>query len=176
MTTTTPPILNVEDYLQPIRDDAPSGESLRWEREYEQLEEARRADDGSDNEGAWVKRNRKLSDWKSVTRLGLEILDSKSKDLQVAVWVTEALAEQHGLAGLRDGLKLLTAIQETFWTTAHPGAEDGRVDTELREGLYEFLDNDRRLPLIVRNAPVTQVSGLPSLLVPEVRGVSGRRE
>jgi type VI secretion system protein ImpA len=85
--------------------------------------------------------------------LGTKVLREKSKDLRIAGFVAEALAQRHGLAGLRDGIRLLHALQEQFWDTAHPEPEDGNF--ELREGIYEWLDGNRHLPLIVRSVPVT---------------------
>ena len=58
---------------------------------------------------------------------------------------------------MRDGLRLIRAIQDTFWETAHPSSGD----LELREGVYEFLDNEKRLPLFIRNAPLVSFPGLP---------------
>ncbi len=91
--------------------------------------------------------------------MGQQILREKSKDLQIAAWITEALAHLHGLAGIRDGLNLMRAIQGAFWEKAHP--ENG--DLELRRGLYEFLDDPKMLPVQIRSVPLTQVEGAPHL-------------
>jgi len=150
------PPLDLSAFLNPISPDNPVGEYLRWEEDYAALEAAREEDDDIRGDDVW-KRPRKLADWEKVIKVGTDLLKTRSKDLQIAAWVAEALARRQGLAGLRDGLRLVLALQDAFWATAHP--ESG--DMELREGVYEFLDGDKRLPLLVRGLPVTDVVGLP---------------
>ena len=150
-----PAPFDVHEFLVPIATESPSGESLRWEDEYAQIERAREEDD-DDPEGPWKKRDPKKADWDAVITLGLKVLKDKSKDLQIAAWVAEAMVRRRGLIGLRDGLRLIRALQDTFWETAHP--EAGEI--ELRDGIYDFLDNEKQLPLLIRGQPLTNVSGL----------------
>ena len=60
------------------------------------------------------------------------VLARRSKDLQVAAWLTEALTRTYGFPGLRDGLRVLRGLHEAFWETLHPQIEDG--DLEFRAG------------------------------------------
>ena len=152
-------LIDVEEYMIPISEDKPSGENLRWEAEYDeieakydQIEAARTPEKETESQGS-SGRERTPSAWDEVMSLGTKILQEKSKDLRIAGFVAEALAQRHGLAGLRDGIRLLHALQENFWDTAHPEPEDGNFD--LREGIYEWLDGSGHLPLIVRSVPVT---------------------
>jgi type VI secretion system ImpA family protein len=153
-----PAVLELDEFLSPISPDDPVGEYLRWEDAYAELEESRRADENAGEDDVW-KRQRKTADWNAVLRLGTELLCEKTKDLQIAAWVAEALAHQHGLAGVRDGLKLVGALQEAFWDEIHPA----RGDLEFREGVYDFLDHERLIPLLVKSAPVTYIPGAPEL-------------
>jgi type VI secretion system ImpA family protein len=143
--------LDVEGYLEPISPGNSAGDYLRWEEEYAEIEEARRSDEDTSDSGVWSK-VRKRSDWNKVIALGDRILRSKSKDLQVVAWMTEAWAHLHGLAGIRDGLNLIRAIQERFWEEAHPD----HGDLEYRAGIYELLDDPKQLPLRIRNLPITR--------------------
>ena len=63
--------------------------------------------------------------WPAVIEMATEALTTKSKDLQITVWLVEALVKQHGFAGLRDGLQLLRELQERFWPSLYPAVEDG---------------------------------------------------
>ena len=40
--------------------------------------------------GQWTKREHKVSDWRLVRDLATEMLRNRSKDLQLAMWLTEA--------------------------------------------------------------------------------------
>ena len=153
-----PAFPDVAEFLNPVTESDPVGPYLSYEDEYFQLEEARRADDDASSLGEWA-RQRKSSDWNTLVSLAQELLRGKSKDLQIAAWLTEALAHVHGLAGLRHGLNLLRELQGRFWDQAHPASGD----LELRQSVYEFLDEEKILPLQVRSVPLTEVPGAPGL-------------
>jgi type VI secretion system protein ImpA len=146
----TPSVLAVEDFLAPIAPDRPSGRELTYEPEYDEIREARRSEDSAP-QGDW-KRKPKVADWERVIELGTALLRGESKDVQVAAWVAEALARRHGLAGLRDGLRLVRAIQDAFWETYYPQIEDG--DLESRSGPFTFLNGV--LPTVVRTTRLTE--------------------
>jgi type VI secretion system protein ImpA len=151
--------MDVQSFLKPISDSDPVGENLLYEREYDDLNEARRADEPTSQDDIW-RREAKRADWDRVIELGTEILLEKSKDLQVAAFMTEAWAHRRGLPGLRDGLELLGALQSEFWEMAYPQCGE---DMEVRRGVYEFLDDPKVLPLRIRSVPLTRVEGSPDL-------------
>src|SRR6202035_4718726 len=93
-----------EDLLKPIPGSNPGGESLRYNPVYDKIKEARREDDDAP-QGDW-KRERKLADFNVVFKLASEAIAEKSKDLQLAAWLTEALIRKDGFNGLRRGLEL----------------------------------------------------------------------
>src|SRR3989442_911345 len=102
-----------EDLLQPIPGSNPAGTNLRYDPVYDKIKEARREEEDVD-QGDW-KRQRKIADWPLVIKLASDVLATKSKDLQVAAWLTEALLKQEALGGLRSGLGLLRGLLERFW-------------------------------------------------------------
>jgi type VI secretion system protein ImpA len=146
----SPQTLNVDGLLTPIPGKNPSGESMRHAGPYDAIQEARRADDGLD-QGEW-KRETKAADWNGVIALATETLAAKSKDLQIAAWLVEALVKRHGFPGLRDGLRLLRELQERFWESLYPSIEDG--DVEPRIGPLEWMNE--KLPASIRAVAVTQ--------------------
>jgi type VI secretion system protein ImpA len=135
--------------LTPLPGDQPAGADLRYDPLYDKLKEARREDDDAP-QGEW-ERPRKLADWPLVIKLATETLEKKSKDLQIAVWLTEALLRRDGCAGLREGLALVQGLVDTFWDTVHPQLEDG--DAELRAAPLEWMGT--RLNIGVKLVPVT---------------------
>src|SRR5207253_8165959 len=93
-----PAVLNVDDLLAPIAEDQPSGRSLVYETEYGDLREARRSEDDTP-QGDWA-HEVKVAEWDAVIEIGTEALTRKTKDLQIAAWITEALGHLHGFPGL----------------------------------------------------------------------------
>jgi type VI secretion system protein ImpA len=113
-----------------------------------------REDDGlrrDDREDVWA-REAKVADWRAVIETATEALAKKTKDLQIAAWLTRALVKRHGFAGLRDGFHLLRELQERFWDSLYPEMEDG--DVEVRTGPLEGLN--ATLPLSIQQIVLTQ--------------------
>jgi len=124
-----------DDPLNPIPGENPSGANLRYAPVYDKIKESRREDDNAP-QGEWA-HERKVADWKQVVKLAGESLATKSKDLQLAAWLTEAMLRTEGFAGLLAGLKLLKALIEHFWDTLYPEIEDG--DAEMRAAPLDWV-------------------------------------
>jgi type VI secretion system protein ImpA len=116
------------DLLNPIPGPNPAGLDLRYDPVYDKIKEARHEDDDGP-QGDW-QRPRKAADYVLVTKLAGDALAARSKDLQLAAWLTEAHLRREGFAGLRAGLGLLIELLERFWEGLYPPLEDG--DPELR--------------------------------------------
>src|SRR5215472_17955778 len=107
-----------EDLLTPIAGDNPSGVDVRYDTKlllYDKIKEARRQDDEL-AQGAW-QHERKMADFKQVVRLAQEALVTRTKDLQLAAWLTEALLHTDQFGGLGQGLVLCHGLVSTFWDT-----------------------------------------------------------
>jgi type VI secretion system protein ImpA len=141
--------IDLEALLAPVTEDKPVGDFVRDSGIYDAIKEARRADDNL-NKGEW-QRETKVADWGKASKIALEALTSKTKDLQIAAWLTEALVNQYGFAGLRDGLDLLTALAEYYWEVLFPLLEDG--DPDARAGIIEWLND--KLPAAINQIAIT---------------------
>src|SRR6185312_2763301 len=107
-----------EDILTPIPGDNPGGSNLRHAPIYDQVKEARRQEDAGP-QGDW-EREIKSADYKKVIKLAQDALTTQSKDLQLAVWLAEALIYEEQTAGLCAGLTLLRDLTTSFWDTLYP--------------------------------------------------------
>ena len=131
-------LLYTDDFLGPVSPDQPVGTDLRWTAEWDRIKEARRADDELDS-GKWAKKEQKTADWRLVEELASGMLRNRSKDLQLALWLTEAGMKRHGFPGLRDGLRLTRELLVRYWDNGlYPPMEDGPED---RAGPFEWLNN-----------------------------------
>ena len=137
-----------EDILNPIAGDNPSGQSLRYAPVYDKIKEARREDDEL-AQGAW-QHERKVADWVQVSRLCQDAIATQSKDLQLAVWLSEALLKREGVRGFCEGLKLCHGLVDKFWDTLYPELEDG--DAEQRAAPLDWLGS--RLIVAVKSVPL----------------------
>jgi type VI secretion system protein ImpA len=142
------PFLNIEAFLKPISLDRPSGEDLRYTEVYDRIKEARRADDQLEL-GEW-RTNLKMSDWRQVATLCEESLAGRTKDLQLAVWLTEAWIKLHGYAGLAAGLDVTRCLLQDFWPTLYPPIEEDDLDYRIGPLTLlntRLIDAVRRVPL-----------------------------
>jgi len=139
-----------EGLLNPIPGDNPSGKTLRYDPVYDKIREARREEDVLP-QGEWS-REVKKADFPLVIKLATEALSTKSKDLQLAAWLTEAVMFRDHVAGLREGLDLLRGFMETFWDTLYPEIDDG--DLEFRAGPLAWVGS--KLDAAVRRLPITK--------------------
>lgn len=128
----------------------PCGEDLIFSAEFDEIQEARRFDDPSLSQGEWVTEV-KEADWENVIRVCERLLATKSKDLRVIAWLTEARGKIGGLAGLSEGYSLLGYLCDAFWNDIHPQPEDD--DPEQRVGVLDWLVNQTER--LIREAPLT---------------------
>ena len=89
-----------DDLLNPIEGPNPSGANLRYDPVYDKIKEARREEDQPPP--GMTERDRKVAENPLVIKLVTDLLTKKTKDLQLAAWLTEALLKQKGF-GSREG-------------------------------------------------------------------------
>jgi type VI secretion system protein ImpA len=132
-----------DDLLNPIEGPNPSGASLRYDPVYDKIKEARREEDQPPP--GMSEHDRKVADNPLVIKLTTGLLTDKTKDLQVAAWLTEAFVKQKGFAGLKDGLALCLGLVDKFWDTVYPELEDG--DAQSRGAPLGFVGTKLEIPL-----------------------------
>lgn len=154
------------DLLTPISRDRPCGESLRYSATYEKIKEARREEHDLP-QGEW-ERERKTADWPLAIKLICQALAAKTKDLQLAVWLAEAMLRQEGASGLRDALDLIRGLIEKFCDGLYPELEAS--DAEVRAAPLWWLGTSDKLLTAVWFLPLTQ-GGLTWLQYRESRWV-----
>jgi type VI secretion system protein ImpA len=143
-------MLNLEKLLAPVDPDRPCGEDLAFSSEIDAIVRARQADDPSLEQGAWVT-ELKEADWKFVGRECARLIEQRSKDLQLAVWLAEASVQTAGVRALADSLLLIAMLCERYWDGLYPlPDEDG---AERRIGNLAWLA--ARIAPWLRAVPLT---------------------
>jgi type VI secretion system protein ImpA len=132
-----------DDLLNPIEGPNPSGANLRYDPVYDKIKEARREE--TQPPPGMTEQDRKVSDNPQVIKLTTDLLTNKTKDLQLAAWLTEAWLKQRGFGGLKDGLALCCGLVDKFWDTLYPEIEDG--DAESRGAPLGFLGVKLDIPI-----------------------------
>ncbi|MEW6634185.1 MAG: type VI secretion system protein TssA [Pseudomonadota bacterium] len=121
-------------WLNPLNGENPSGEDLRNDPAFHELERLTELqvkvvhDGGSKSSQSTIP-----VDWAAVLEKAEE-LRSRGRDMRLLVIVVRALANEEGLAGLAQGLTLIAKTLEQYWDTMHPAlrASSSPRDAALR--------------------------------------------
>jgi type VI secretion system protein VasJ len=118
----------------PIAGPAPAGNDVTFDPDFERLKAE--IDKLTSLSGGSV-------NWREVDGLASEILASKAKDFRVAAWLAAAKM-QGGFAGFAEGLEVVRALIDDYWTTMYPDAKRARARanmvTWLVDGAVTFFD------------------------------------
>ena len=101
----------------------------------------------------------RAADWPAVARECEAALREKTKELEVAAWLSEAWARTRSFEGLRDGLKLVTSLCDAFWDQLHPGLDDGPLDLAVRGRPLGWLGSSRNMLRSVAACALVPVPG-----------------
>ncbi|MDC9837167.1 type VI secretion system protein TssA [Rhizobium binxianense] len=115
--------MNVHEIIDPLETDRPCGENVRVNtasREiYYRIKDAR-------NAARTAERSILPGDvialapaWHDVSNLGLQILSSRSKDIEVLAWLAEAQLRLRGFSGLRDVYVATASLLGKYFDTLH---------------------------------------------------------
>ncbi|WP_035055556.1 type VI secretion system protein TssA [Andreprevotia chitinilytica] len=140
----------LEQLLAPVSAERPAGEDLGYSPLFDQIREARRADDPALALGDWAV-SVKSAEWPKAKKLAEDALISKSKDLQLAVWYGEALAKTEGFTGVTFGLRVAAGLLDRYWESAYPELDPDDLDE--RVGKLEWLNT--QLGQAIRQIPLT---------------------
>jgi type VI secretion system protein ImpA len=146
-------VVDLEQLLAPVPGENPCGENLRWDPVYDEIKQGRREEDKDALGGGPTQAN-----WELVISKASELLGQRSKDLMLAGYLLEALLQRHGFAGLRDGLKVVNALIESFWDSIYPEIEEDDLEPRAAPIAW-FTDADRGARLPNRTREIAIVPG-----------------
>jgi len=152
-------MFSAESLLEPITPEQPAGIDLSFSPAFDAIAHARRFDDPSLEQGEWVT-ELKEADWSFVVARCSALLTEQSKDLRLAVWLTEAAAKQHQLRGLGEAFRVLAGLCRAYWNNGlFPLPDAG--DSEQRIGNLAWILN--RTAALTREMPLTEGQGFSTI-------------
>lgn len=136
---------------RPLTAEDPCGPHLLLEGTHQAIRAARQADNPRLSQGVW-QRDLKEADWFRVRDLARSALLERSRDLLLALWLTEAWGHLHGFGGLAAGLRVCLTLQQTYGAALHPRRADPDDDHPMQAavewGNRVLTDLAQRLPLL----------------------------
>lgn len=144
----TPAVIEIDSLVQPIPGDNPAGQPPSFAL-IQQLDEARKEGDPFDE-------TPKKRDWPLIVRQATSALANQSKDLLIAARLVEAISFTECMAGLRDGLILMTRLLNECWDHLYPMPEEGE-DMDVRAGPLLWLN--AKFPGGLSTVPLVKLRG-----------------
>lgn len=130
------------------------GEWLRYDPVYVAIKDARREEDDGMPRQSWEP-ELKRANWPEVERLCLDALSTKTKDLQLAVWLMEARLHVHGIEAFLSDMEIFKNFVINFWQDMYPQKTED-PDQEFRTHILEaFLRTTAEIILL---KPINELS------------------
>jgi type VI secretion system protein ImpA len=162
----SPEVLDFGTLLAALPGDNPAGVDLRSDPSpaspYYAIKDARSAaraaerqmvlgDDAASGDGP---------DWRPVLENATRALAERTKDLEIAAYLIEALVRQHGFAGLRDGFRLTRELVERYWDVLYPlPDEDGLATRVAPLAGLNGVEAEGTLIVPIAMVPLTEAKG-----------------
>lgn len=104
------------------------------------------------------------AEWDLVRTLAVEALETRSKDLEIASWLTEVLVRRAGLSGLATGATILRSLIDRYWDALFPMPDEDGMETRVAPiaGL-SGQGGDGTLMQPLRTIPLFEREGRPVL-------------
>lgn len=127
-------ILNFSNLLTPISVNNQCGKDIRLDTTatvYYQIKDARTVARNIERQALQGVAHEKKANWSVVQEQAISILNQQSKDLEIAVWLTEALLREYSFAGLKEGFQLIKSLIENFRDDLFPLPDEDGIFTRL---------------------------------------------
>lgn len=162
--------IDLDKLLLPITDEQPSGPSLVEDADYLALEIA--ATRHCETEVGGLVTPAREPDWAAVQQSAIDLL-ARSKDLQIAVYLTEALVQNQRLSGFCDGLRLVSAFLDRYWNSLHPALDPDDCDGAASERILRLkgLGDRARIVRALRHMPLLDNSRHGSFSLSDITAI-----
>ena len=131
----------VDKLLEPISADQPCGPDLFYDPRFEELETLLKGK--PEVEIGSIVKPAEAPDWVELRDRAIDFLRA-SKHLRPAVLLSCSWMKLDGLPGFLDGLKLVHALVEKYWTSVHPQLDpEDKNDPQQRLNILKGLTSPR---------------------------------
>ncbi len=139
--------VDLDALLQPVSEEAPAGENVEYDLAFAEL--SRTASWSEERQVGDQVIEAEAPAWRDVRDQALALFE-RTRDLQVAVYLAQALTGLEGIAGFETGVRLIAQLLEQFWDSVHPALDpdDGYDPFPRVSRLAALGDRDTTLRII----------------------------
>jgi len=120
--------------ITPIDGENPAGNNVKYDEDFEKIE--------SEISKLTSPTASSEVDWGLVAKLSEKILETKSKNILVSVYLSYALFKTQGVEGLGNGTKVLADLLENYWDTLYPPLKRIKGRKNAIEWLLDKLNKE----------------------------------
>jgi type VI secretion system protein ImpA len=157
----------VDDWFEPLAEDAPCGEDLEYDNTFLELAQAAQGKPETQFAAA------EPPNWREVLDISRTLFE-RTRDLRVAMHWARAKVQTEGLRALPDALRLFTGLLDRFWDTLHPVPDPDDGDAYARLNVLNLLAEVDGLLGDTRNALVVQNRAIGELRVRDIEVMLGK--
>jgi len=120
--------------VTPIDEQNPTGTNIKYDEDFEKIESEISKLTSPSASGE--------IDWGLVAKLSENILETKSKNILVSVYLSYALFKTKGIDGLSNGIKVLADLLENYWEGLYPPLKRIKGRKNAIEWLLDKLNKE----------------------------------
>jgi len=162
--------LDIDHYLQGITTKTPCGEDLEYDPSFQEM--VRLAEGEPERQVGESIIPATEPNWQSIRKIALQLLH-KTRDIQVAVYLTRAEIHLHGFYGLQQGLTLIHGLLVHFWDQIYPLQDPDDKYPVLRMNTISTLNDFNTFIRFIRKIPLTDSRNF-TISLQEIDSLSGK--
>jgi type VI secretion system protein ImpA len=166
-------VIDINGLVKDLSPDSPCGENLEYDPAFGELERAARGKEEQSLGDAVVAAE--PPDWRDVRKRSLELF-ARTLDLRVAVYLARASLNTDGVAGFADGLSLVRALLERYWSCVHPQLDpDDDNDPTFRVNTIATLCDRTATLLALQDVPLVSSRALGRFSLRQIQISAGEQ-
>jgi type VI secretion system protein ImpA len=163
-------VLDVERLLEAVSGDDPCGPALDSDAAFLAMERASQGK--AEQQFGETVIQAEPPDWREVRKQSTALL-SRTKDVRVAVFLSQAALQTDGFAGFADGLDVVYGLLERYWDGVHPRLDPEDNDPTWRVNALLSLSGDVVVQGI-RRSPLVALPGLGRFSLRDIEVAQGK--
>ena len=164
-------VIEIEELLSEITGAAPCGEDLEYDPAFAEMEKL--AQETPERQYGDTIIPAEPPDWRGVRKTALALFE-RTRDLRVALYLTQSLLRIDGLAGFADGLALVDGLIERYWDTVYPQLDpEDDNDPTLRVNTIVALCDPETTLRALRETPLVSSRTLGRFSLRDIQIAAG---
>lgn len=168
--------MDIQKLLEPLAgSDGPCGPDLSYDRGFRGfMSSLKPPEDAMVQSSADEEAKVDGPKWSAIKKDAISLL-SKTKDVRIAIALTQALLHTEGLVGLEKGLELVHGLLERYWDQLYPEIDEDDGDAQERMSAMVSLCDTATI-VELRRTPLVKLSAQSKYCMRDIRIAKGEEK